>query len=200
MMMCCCCPVAGFDGGAWTAVTACCNGMVTKDLVADISQIDQCKVVFAGYTPGVCGGSAINFPSGDWPTIKDWIEAGGRFWLNLEHNSCPDDKVNIDAFLIAMGSSITWGFTDDNAFWECTPGSANISQGGVLFDTNRASRIDGGTSLWLSNGVVTSAVEAIGDGFIFVNGDSDGFRGTGGPISRCDFKRRLWEYGDSDVV
>src|SRR4029434_10805346 len=81
---CCCCPTIGFDESAWSFVTSCCSGMSPIiNLASERSRLSECKVVFGGNN-GTCG-NAIRFSSGNWSTIKSYLENGGRMFIAGEH-------------------------------------------------------------------------------------------------------------------
>lgn len=202
---CCCpCPTIGFDEAAWPGLVGCCAGMAPIiNLKTNVARLGECRVVFGG-NDNSCS-SAVRFSSGDWPAVKTYIEQGGRLWINAEYGSpcglCLADSNKLASFLTALGSSMSWLNSCDNpeagACVDCVAGDANIASGATLKKATSAN-ISGGTPVWKSaseNTVV--AVEQLGDGFLFLSGDSNlqnvctGF---------CDFFTRVWEYEGADII
>jgi hypothetical protein len=199
-----CCGVIGYDEGVWAVSESCFpNNDIVVNLKLDISNISQCSLVFAG-NRNSCG-NAVRFPSGQWPAIQTYLQNGGRMWMQAEFFGCLADAANLASFLAAIGSSLSWGGTVDesgtlcdSATNTCTPGAANIAQGTTL-KIARASRIDGGTSVWISDaGNVVVAVEQIGSGFFFLSGDSNITDGCA--YNNCPFLQRLLNYADDDII
>lgn len=202
---CCCGEAIGFDQAAWTIGHGCFPDRQLFGFLKDSpDQLTNCKVLFAGLD-GVCG-NAVKFAAGDWPKVHDYITSGGRMWLQSEYSGCLGDAANLAAFLSAIGSTMTWGATVDTSGDACNattgiclPGTANIAQGGVRITIARASKINGGTSVWISQaGNVVVAVEKIGDGFLFLTGDSNITSGCG--YANCEFLKRLASYEDGQII
>ena len=219
----CCCPIVGeyigFDLDVWSITSCYTPGQtVVANVAGDITLLRSCKLVFAGLE--VECGSAINFAESDWPTVKSWIEAGGRLCLVVEHNAgtppCLADESTVDAFLVAMGSSIVYEGSysalscgGQPLYPQPTP-VANISVGLSNVGFAQAAKITGGTSMFSEAGVPTwrpvMRVEALGDGFLFVSGDSNMFGlcytydYLSDPWHNCELIRRLYEYADEDII
>lgn len=207
------CPTIGFDQSAWSVITACCNNSTIINIASDVSRLAECRIVFGGNL-GTCG-NAIRFSSGDWPAIKTYIEGGGRLFIAAEHNNgCLGDAANLNSFLAAVGSSMSYAGGDYQQSFpspnltcsEMDAGSANIAQGlSPRLRSNRFGEITGGTSVWVADSSYTTgvgktivAVEALGSGFLFLIGDSNHHYLCG---SGChEFFRRLWEYDDADII
>ncbi len=203
----CCCVVEkiGFTQSGWSGLMTCHGGDMLFNLAGNVTRLAECKVVFEGLD-NVCG-RAINFASGDWPAVKTYIQGGGRLWINAEYGApcggCLAESANMHAFLAAMGSTLSRTDSCDNPeLGQCValvPGAANIAAGASLKKAT-STNIFGGTSVWLSasgNGVVN--VEQLGDGFIFLSGDSN-LQNVCGQAAFCDFFKRVWEYDDGDII
>ena len=133
-----------------------------------------------------------------------------------ETTGCLVDMAGLNSFMAAMGSTMRYAGGDYVLTTDTTdgttladPGDANIAQG-VTFNTNRFGEITGGTSVWKGTTVyytddrtvvgsekVIVAVEKIGNGFIFLCGDSNMINLT---PNYCDFIKRLWEYDDASII
>lgn len=210
----CCCPVVGFDDVILWSRWFCCDGQTRlTNLLADVTQLTQCKVVFGGNYDS-CG-QAVRFAVGDWPTVKAYVVGGGRLWITAEWGNptvmghglplCFQDaaKTTLNSFLSSMGSTITYVGGDYVTGVFSDPGTANIAQG-LSITSSLFGEITGGTSVWLSpagaegTGKAIVAVEKIGNGFLFVSGDSN--LGLDNSTNFCDFVKRLWTYEDAAII
>jgi len=197
---CCCAYKIGFDENAW-AVTGCdAQVTVVEDIKDDISLLDECIAVFCGNNND-CG-EAIRWEEEDWPTIKEWVEAGGRLWIggewaqtDPEQFSCIQDADTLNEFLDAMGSGIVYVKEDNTTQGACTAGTANIAQDFTPFNYNRCGTFTGGTTVWLGQSSKKVVVcEEIGDGFIFVTSDSNLYSNS------CTWFKRIWQYDSEDII
>lgn len=207
---CDCVPTVGFDQSVWPGVSACGGITVLTNMsTTNIGSLAQCKIIFAG-NPGDACGPAIRFISTDWPAVKTYIENGGRLWISAEYEGCLNDPTNLASFLTAMGSSLSnlGGVYDGSCTVDgsrdCTPGVANIAQGlSSPFRMAATGELSGGTNVFLSpSGQEMVQVEQLGDGFLFLCGDSNVVMGNHGCdySGNCEFLRRLWEYADGDII
>lgn len=202
----CCCVTEkiGYDSlSPWLIHGQCFEGYdAVTSLAANVSAISECKVVFSGNNND-CG-NAVRFSAVDWPAVKAYIQGGGRLWLQAEFKGCLQDPAKLADFLAALGSSMAWGDTlEPNSGGNCnpltntcTPGAANIAQGTVL-RIAAASKIDGGTSVWVRDNPIVAA-EKLGNGFLFLTGDSNITSGCG--YNNCVFLQRLATYADGDIL
>jgi hypothetical protein len=123
------------------------------------------------------------------------------------------DPTTVANFLSALGSSIVYGDDTDTSGNSCdlntglcTPGNANVAADlGAGYHVALTATLSGGTSVWRTgNGNVAVAVEQIGAGFLFVSGDSNYTECDLGPpiggYSNCSFLKRLYDYGDEDII
>lgn len=216
-----CCITIGFDQSPWSWISSCLTNPTISALAGNISKINDCQLIFAGNN-GTCG-NAMRFPSVYWSAIKTWVENGGRLFICAEHsgngpgfpgfiNQCLQDMPTLNSFLGAMGSTMQYVGNDYNASTpQCSAdyyqaGAANIAQG-LTFTGERFGEISGGTSLWVGNkagtggsgsgvGKVAVAVEAIGNGFIAVSGDSNHQQCTG----YCPFLKRWRDYDSANII
>ena len=195
----CCCKV-GFDEGAWPIQSCLPNVEFVENIADDISKLNEVCLVFAGNVDA-CS-NAVRFDAGDWETIRDWIERGGRLFLATEYQGCLQDPGATNNFLGTLGSSITWvgGIFDFFCRTGMIPGPAQIAQG--LTDNGMAATaiLSGGTTMFTSPnaGVVMMVVEQIGDGFLFVTGDSNHFQFCS--FDNCELVRRLYRNGDNEII
>jgi hypothetical protein len=205
---CCCNDSIGFDLGSNSAIMSCAAGMsAIINLKDDVSQLSRCKIVFAGASvDGFCPSSAVNFAGGDWDAVKTYIQGGGRLVLVTEFEGCAADSTTINAFLLALGSSIAWvggayscGCGSSPGNRSCLPGAARIASN-VDFGMACTAELSGGTSVWLSPDESKRmwAVQKLGDGFLFVTGDASHWVGCSYNI--CAFTTRLWEYADGEII
>lgn len=222
----CCSGKIGFDlrnadsarppGG--NSILSCFPGFSAVDNIRDdVSRLAGLKLVFAGYnTSNACStATSIRFNTSDYGAVKSWIESGGRLVLFSEFAGCITDFAKTNAFLSAMGSSMSWvGGVYDTSCHDlsatpprdrrCIPGAANIAQG----LTNEiymaaAAEVSGGTSVFFApSGVLIFSVEQLGNGFLFFCGDGSMLpSGCGGlHATNCEFFKRLYDYADGDVI
>jgi len=162
--------------------------------------IDSVSMICAGNL-GTCG-DAIRFDTPEWPPLKTWIEGGGKLFIAAEHSGnspahglifrCLQDMTRLNDFLSFMGSSMLYVGDDCNNSFPATgiyiPGGAKVAIGVNDFSGSRFGILSGGTTVFtgyeggLDNplfgahnglGLVACVAEAIGNGFIFVIGDSN---------------------------
>lgn len=174
---------------------------------SDITRIYQCGVVLAGLHDNSCG-DAMQFAEADWPTVRAWVESGGRLWLNTEWDegdpdACLTDREAVNDFLDAIGSTLTsdlgYHGCDEPDWLSATPAAANIAAG---FNLHMActTAIGGGTSCWTSpDATIMVAVEQVGAGFVFVCGDGNIWDSDIIDINQ-EVIRRLMTYRDEDVI
>jgi hypothetical protein len=200
----CCGKKIGYDETSWGLETAYGLDAVTN-IASDISLLNSVSVCFAG-NRNTCG-NAVRFDAADWETIRLWIVAGGRFFIVGEHSGdypapgetikCLQDMPALNDFLSAITSSIRYVGGDYMTFQvQPDPGAAQMAHAGEC-TINRFGEVENGTSLWVGpsgvpgTGKVVVAVEQIGNGFVFVAGDSDM---TGA------FWARVWEDDDANII
>lgn len=103
------------------------------NLAADISRLDDCDIVFAGFMYATCHYSL--FDAGDWPSVATWVSAGGRLVVAGEYGDRPvglgggfcmssANRTLFNSFLSAVGSTMVF----DNNFGEdgCNPSNLGI--------------------------------------------------------------------------
>lgn len=195
----------GFDRSKW-GIEAAYTARVIENIADDVAKITRCRLVFAGVNSGSGAERSINFSESDWAEVKAWIEAGGRLWLQAEYGAALDDPEQLDDFLNAMGVGMSWnsGVYDSgcDVSRSARHDTANISDGAVLRMAATA-EILGGTPVWRCPTAekIMVAVEAVGDGFLFVSGDGNLFNDSCGYIGdNSPFALRLYEYEDSEVI
>jgi hypothetical protein len=216
----CCGGKIGFDlTDTFRQCLICFPGFTAVENIAtDISKLSQVRLVFAGYNSisNDCRvENSVRFASEDRPTLKSWIENGGRFFFNAEFQTCVLDPDSINPFLSDLGSTMTWaGGLHDAQCHDltldpprnriCTPGDANIAQNLLVgFKIAATAEIAGGTSVFFSpSGKLMLAVERIGDGFLFFSGDGSISPTAcfGDYATNCEFFFRLHEYADDDII
>lgn len=229
-----CCDGIGFDGGTWSGVTSCFDPATdyVTDIAHDITLLEKCKLIFAGNF--LTCGNAVRFSTGDWPAIKDWIEAGGRMMMAAEHSGnfpdgsshlhfrCLQDMTNLNAFLLAIGSTISYLGGDYfcapahpplSGCQGMMPGTAKIALAtSPPFQSNRFGELTGGTAVWQGLAAYTDffstipaptlgiktvvAGEKLGNGFFFLTGDGDDWS----CLDACDFTKRLYNTDDADMI
>lgn len=204
----CCCGPIGFDEAAWSWVTQALDGVPVRTFLKnDISQIEGCIIVFAGNN-GQCG-NAVRFNEADWPTIKDWIHSGGKFFICGEHSGnykgpglengmlakCLQDIEQFNTFLFAMQSAIQYIGNDYNARQPpCrsdyySPGLPSLFAQGIYFPGERFGELTGATPLWVGpsgsggtgNGLgkIAARIEKLGQGILIATGDGNHGRCAG---------------------
>jgi hypothetical protein len=192
-------------------------GNVSAKLDSSISML------FAG-NHDFCG-NAIRFPGSEWLEIKAWLEAGGKMVICSEHSGnapdnglplkCLQDMVQLNIFLSGMGTSLSYigddcngGFPDSGFY---IPGSAKVAQGVTDFGGARFGELAGGTTVFTGyaggpdgpqvgwkNGLGRVAVVAdpVGDGFIFLTGDSN----LGLVANSGSFFRKVFDTPKEDML
>lgn len=202
-----CCERIGFDlsQAPWFAVSNAIGLPYVENLSTDISPITTCKIVFGGLV-GSCGNANLLAP---FATVKSYIEGGGRFWLQGEFGGgspCLLNRPDFNTYLTNLGSSMSIDNVFDNSGQgcsnsptrECVAGSANIAVGSS-FKVAATNTITGGTSVWVTGlGGICVAVEQLGNGFLFVCGDSNVANGCG--YDNSNFFNRLSSYLDADII
>lgn len=202
-----CCEKIGFEGvqSPWFMVSNAIGLPYIENLSVDISLITSCKVVFGGII-GACGNSPLLSPVA---TVKSYIEGGGRFWLQGEYGGatpCLTNRTAFNTYLSDLGSTMSINNVvdvsgqgcSDSPTRECIAGSANIAQGSS-FKVAVTNTITGGTSVWVTGlGGVCVAVEQLGDGFLFVCGDSNAVNGCS--YDNSNFFNRISSYADADII
>jgi len=179
-------------------------------LSTDIAALDQVHVIFAG-NRSECG-NAIRFAEADWPAVRAWIEAGGRFHLATEHSGnhpevggeyetgfkCLQDMARVNAFIAAMGGTMTYRGGDfvDNSI--ATPGTALIATVNSYVN-NRIGHLEPGSGKIVFTGNISGktamVAEKLGNGFLFVEGDSNSFGGT----TPNNYYYKLWHDADDEI-
>lgn len=207
---CCCTPAAkiGFDIFPWPGLSAVCFPTTPQisGLAFDISRIDECKLVFAGLFDE-CS-NAMRFTPGQYGTIRTWIEGGGRFYLSAEYTPCLGDSAAVSAFLAAIGSTILYvgGLFDSGCESiagdrSMIPGLANIAQGLPPIKMAATGQLSGGTNVFRSpSGIHMLQVQKIGNGFLFVCGDSNVAGQQQCLYNNCEFFKRMFNYEDAAII
>lgn len=212
---CCCREKIGFDEASWSWVTnTLSDAPVVTNLVASITEIDNCRLVFGGNN-FTCG-NAVRFPSGSWAKIKTWINSGGRLYIAAEHSGeksgllkCLQDMPNLNSFLTTIGSTIQYvgedynGSTPSISATYYSSGAASIASG-ISFSGGRFGEISGGTTLWLGPdgapisglGKTAAAIQKLGSGFVIVIGDSD----VGALPGYANFLDRWYNWATGDIL
>jgi hypothetical protein len=122
---CCCCVTIGYDqipaganfffgfSGSGESFASCCE--TTESIIFlknGIGRIYDCRLVIAGMNaicntkPDGSRGISVNFSESDWPTIKDYIENGGRLFFHGAYETCLMDRDRANEFMSALGSSL----------------------------------------------------------------------------------------------
>ena len=177
--------------------------------VITIDDISEYGVVHMGVNFNQCskfdaGSSTTRDLLEDSPSltkIKQYIELGGVVWFNVEwwnesanERSC-SDKANINAMMTLLGTEIR--ADDDQGFVgnaDRSTDSAVIASGFPETENHNASVIwTGGAPVYtIENGTkALSVYEKIGNGILFVQGDSNIFSGPLYPTSYYDALREL---------
>lgn len=198
----CCCASIGFVDAAYFRVGQCLTAQeMAFNTHVNLDDIANYTLIFDGLVGG-CPGNILHVDAGQWASVKDWIEAGGRFVLACEYEDCMDDYANVQAFLTALGSTmtITGNYEIGCQASPCTAGTAQIGAGLTCY-MGGCSEITGGASVLVSPNaaVVMMAVEQLGDGFLFLSGDSNIFTSVCGSVS-CELIARLWGDPDDEII
>ena len=173
-----------------------------------VNEISNYGVVHMGVNFNECS----KFPSGgSSPTrnlldnsatrqqILDYIQLGGVVWLNVEwwNNSGAGDgcsnKVNINSMLTLLGTEIR-AANDVGFVGNATRSSeySVVNSGFPATQTNNASVIfSGGTTVYLGGADRITVYEKIGNGILYVSGDSNTFTGPSYPSTYYDALRAL---------
>lgn len=177
----------------------------------NVSLIWQCRLVYANCISGV------PFAAGDYAEIADYVAEGGRFWVQTEWESPspgfgfpPTRPVGVDDFVAALGGSMSWVGGGHDEFCESVAGESRLCQAGdaaigqnVEVKMAMSAEIAGGTSVLLTptDGLPMVAVEAVGEGFIFMSGDSNIWNGAGScGYDNCDFFWRLVNWTNAEIL
>jgi len=175
----------------------------TGDIIT-INDISEYGVVHIGVNFNQCS----TFDIGDSTTrdmledsasltkIKQYIELGGVVWFNVEWFSggC-SNQTNINAMMTLLGTEIR--AVADQAFVgnanRSTEPSVVASEFPLLENHNATVIWTGGTPVYTieSGTKVVSTYEKIGNGILFVQGDSNIFSGSTYPTTYYDAFRRL---------
>jgi hypothetical protein len=172
-----------------------------------VNDVEDYGVVHMGVNFNECS----QFASGISPTrilldnsttrqqIIDYIELGGVVWLNVEWwNGSPSgsgcsNRTNINTMLALLGTEIR--AVNDVGFVGTATRSTNsivVNSGFPATQSNNASVIfSGGTPVYLGGTDVITAYEKIGNGILYVSGDSNTFNGPSYPSSYYDALRAL---------
>jgi len=176
-----------------------------------VNDISEYGVVHMGVNFNECS----QFASGSSPTrdlidntttrnqILSYLQLGGVVWLNVEWwNGSPSgsgcsNQTNINAMLTLLGTVIRAqsdvGFVG-NATRSNEP--SVINSGFPATQSNNASVIfSGGTTVYLGGSDVITTYEKIGNGVLYVSGDSNTFGGPTYPDSYYSALRNLVLYG-----
>jgi hypothetical protein len=219
---CCCCknlgPV-GYVQGVLTGLKDCfCKDIehITNIGTDNSDRIAECRLIFAG--PQNNCGDTLALDTSLWATVKDWLEAGGRLYVNGEYSGCisPAGLTEINAFLTFLGSTMQIGDKKCNCLcaglisgqWvgmlEAIPLLENVD----IITHACTNEVTGGTVVAYidqqvdgdGDGSPTScitdvpyafiSVEQIGDGFLLVSGDSNLVDGCG---TNCDLWQAFYE-------
>ncbi len=207
---CCDKTAVGFDNDAWEFAADCfADYRIIENVSADLDLLDECTLLMSGLHDS-CG-TAIKFLQQDWDTIKDWIEAGGRFYLSTEWengtpSSCLADPDTVNDFLEYLGTEIRYegGLTDAGTHTSVV-GDANIASGLTNFPMGATAEVSGGTLVFGSwtygfGGVRMLAAEQIGDGFLFFSGDSNNYAPTTITDDSCTFALRMLTWPSEDLL
>lgn len=203
---CCCggCTKIGFDQSAWPKLVECYESHdieYVENLADDISMIDECCLIYMGNN-GVCGNS-IRFASDKWYAIKEWVERGGRLWINAEYEGCLADPETLADFLGTLGIDITWiggsydcGCRNDYML----PGEAGLAFFLINQQMGCTAELSGFATVFYSPvaQVPMVVVDQLGDGFVFLCGDSNIWAGC--DYDNCNLAIRLWERPDSQII
>jgi hypothetical protein len=184
----------------------------------NFNRIVDCRVIFAGLDTACGAVFGITTFANLYPQIKEFLNKGGRLWIQLEWGhpdhpfSCFIDT-GIGDFLSAMGTTMNWlggDYQPVTGDWSpMVPGTAKISQGlPSNQQNNRFAEISPGLGkvVWKAGslypigvGKCVVAGEKIGNGFIFMTGDSDLWDGSFVDGEK-ELVRRLIESDDSDLL
>lgn len=197
----------GFDEGKWQGVVDCYDGFTDnydyiENLKDDIDQIDNCCVVFMG-NYNTCS-NAIRFPEAQWAKIKEWVEAGGRLWINAEYGGCLKDAGELSSFLEYLGVDLQWvGSAYDCGCREdfMLPGEANIAR--YIFDAQMGctAEISGFSVVFYApvhTDIPVVCVDSLNEGFVFLCGDSNFWAGC--DYDNCTILERLFTYKDIHIL
>lgn len=187
------------------------NGIV-ENVASDVSLLDTCRLAFVGLNSNRCG-SVMEFDAADWGDVSDWIDAGGRLWINGEwyideSENCMSDGNNVNNFLAAIGSTISIlpGYhncdSPEDPLWKWgLPGPARIARYSRL-QMACTGEVTGGTTVWFApDGAPMVKGERINDGFVFVCGDGNVAHNEYPNTSiNGAFAQRLYNYADDEIL
>lgn len=187
------------------------EGITSAGPQITVEQINDYGVVHMGVNFAECS----QFASGSSATrnlldntatrneILSYLQLGGVVWLNVEWwNGSPSgsgcsNKTNINAMLTLLGTEIR--AANDVAFVGTATRSNQPSVINSNFPTtqnNNASVIfSGGTPVYLGGSDVITTYEKIGNGVLYVSGDSNTFSGPTYPSTYYSALRNLVLYG-----
>lgn len=195
----------GFDETAWPGLVDCYTDVtVIENLKDDINKLQDCCVVFMGNN-NQCSDS-IRFPSNQWNDIKEWVEAGGRLWINAEYGGpfpCLKDPETLAAFLGTLGVDLGW----EDGQYDCgcredfmLPGEAGIAFFLINQQMGCTAEISGFKTAFYSPvaQVPMICVDQLGDGFVFLCGDSNIWGGC--DYDNCNLANRILNRPDSQII
>jgi len=215
----CCCDttcVAGTYNPIDTFILDC--GFSFRDLVADLTLLDQCDIIFVGpYNAGA--GATYTYPAPLQAAVKTWVEAGGRMFFTANPTATFDagGTGNVAAYNAFLGFLGTGMQLTANIPFGCPPVadcvdvipvsigvmnglaaplkyalSGEISGGTVLAGTSIDFPILGCDIPW--NMI---AAEQIGDGLVVACGSSNIMGACGDP---CEFFQRLCKWSIARIL
>jgi hypothetical protein len=211
---CCCGGFVGFEHDAMPHVYNCCDKPMQylSNLKDDLSRLDELDMVFAGPIDSF---TKIKFSESDWPTLRQWLEDGGKMYVSGEFYSVAGETgyiANINSFVEAMGSEMriqeNYLYNDGGG---CHARATNIApdlpvmKGVTKICIAATNKVTGGTPLCETviptfgpggtdpDPVPFIAIEKIGDGWLCFCGDSNCLGNTcsGYQELNCPFVRNM---------
>lgn len=196
---------------AYSQVGIITEGVSSATPKISVNDISEYGVVHMGVNFNECS----QFASGSSPTrdlidnittrnqILSYLQLGGVVWLNVEWwNGSPSgsgcsNKTNINAMLTLLGTEIR-AESDVGFVGSATRSNepSVVNSGFPATQSNNASVIfSGGTTVYLGGTDIITVYEKIGNGVLYVSGDSNTFGGPTYPDSYYNALRNLVLYG-----
>lgn len=166
----------------------CCPGTVypwciDRSLANFTTILYRCSLLISGHNRFEPPRWAADAP-GHLPVIKEWIEQGGRYWVLGEYQQTATQRAGINNLLAYLGSSMYLPPNADNtetvichSEWAATQ-PLQVMEGVERIYHASGIFVYGGTPLAIYTdgdcaGTPLMSIEAIGDGYIILAGDSN---------------------------
>jgi hypothetical protein len=207
---CCCCPTVGFEENEIVAFKTCCDSSqpITNLYQMSPSQLAEslrrCGMVYCG--PSAQCGTGLSFPQSLWPTIRTWVEGGGRLFVAGEYVPCIGQAAldNINSFVASLGSSMSLGSKQCDSgcnSWQTQIEDVPLMEGITNVFHAATNEVMGGTPLartFQCGHVPFLAIERIGQGWVMLAGDSNLTEGCG--YNNCPLWNAFINNGDDEIL